>query len=91
MKPPATTKVSVIIPCRNERDGVEGCLHSICAQQEPFGGFEVVVADGMSTDGTRDLLNQFAAHAPRLLAGRLRRGRSGDLRRSGGALRAAMK
>jgi len=46
-KPPT---VSVIIPCRNEADHIASTLQSILAQQPPPGGFEVIVADGMSND-----------------------------------------
>jgi len=51
-----TPIVSVIIPCRNERHHIEACLSSVLAQEEPQGGFEVIVADGMSDDGTREIL-----------------------------------
>jgi glycosyltransferase involved in cell wall biosynthesis len=50
----APPKVSVIMPCRNEARYIEPALASILAQQEPPGGFEVIVADGLSNDGTRD-------------------------------------
>ncbi len=49
-------QVSVIIPCRNERSHIEKCLVSTLNQLEPEGGFEVIVADGMSDDGTREIL-----------------------------------
>ena len=48
--------VSIIVPCRNERDYIENSVRSILAQKPPPGGFEVIVADGMSDDGTRDIL-----------------------------------
>jgi succinoglycan biosynthesis protein ExoA len=50
--------VSVILPCRNEAQHIEDCLNSILQQQEPEGGFEIIVADGMSGDGTREILAQ---------------------------------
>src|SRR5947209_8575074 len=49
---------SVIIPCRNEVDHIEMCLRSVLSQQRPEGGFEVIVADGMSDDGTRDVIRK---------------------------------
>lgn len=58
--------VSIIIPCRNEFGHIRECLKSVFRQEEPPGGFEVIVADGMSTDGTCALLNQMAAREPRL-------------------------
>ncbi|MGO8930983.1 MAG: glycosyltransferase family 2 protein [Limisphaerales bacterium] len=50
--------VSVIIPCRNEAECIEGCLASVLAQEEPAGGFEVIIADGMSEDGTREAIGK---------------------------------
>jgi glycosyltransferase involved in cell wall biosynthesis len=47
--------VSVIIPVRNEVTVIEGAVASALAQ-ECAGELEVVVADGMSTDGTREVL-----------------------------------
>lgn len=58
--------VSVVVPCRNEKDHIEGVVQSILAQEQPPGGFEVIVADGMSDDGTRAILNRVAASEPRL-------------------------
>jgi glycosyltransferase involved in cell wall biosynthesis len=50
-------KVSVLIPCRNEVQYIERCIRSICSFDQPPGGFEVIVIDGMSTDGTREILS----------------------------------
>jgi len=48
--------VSVVLPCRNEAAHIEDCLRSILGQEEPKAGFEVIIADGMSDDGTREVL-----------------------------------
>ena len=45
--------VSVILPCRNENRQIETSLGHILNQETVPGGFEVIVADGMSDDGTR--------------------------------------
>jgi succinoglycan biosynthesis protein ExoA len=58
--------VSVIVPCRNEGGHIEHALQTILRQQAPPGGFEVLVADGMSTDQTRVVLERFAANHPNL-------------------------
>ena len=58
--------VSVIVPCRNERDYIENSVRSILAQEPPPGGFEVIVADGMSDDGTRDILKRLTEEDSRL-------------------------
>jgi GT2 family glycosyltransferase len=62
----ATVRVSVVIPCRNEAKHIIACLRSVLAQEPPDGGFEVVVADGMSTDGTRELVRESFRSNPRL-------------------------
>jgi succinoglycan biosynthesis protein ExoA len=61
-----TPMVSVVVPCRNEKDHIHACLRSILAQELSPEGFEIIVADGMSDDGTRDILEQLAAEDPRL-------------------------
>src|SRR5690349_16126743 len=58
--------VSVVVPCRNEQRHIEACLQSILAQRPPTGGFEVIVADGMSDDGTRKILERLSNDNPRL-------------------------
>lgn len=63
MHTPAPT-VSIVIPCRNEKDHIESCLRSILAQDALPGGFEIIVADGMSDDGTREMLDRLADHTP---------------------------
>jgi succinoglycan biosynthesis protein ExoA len=54
----AVPLVSIIIPCRNEHGFIEDCLSSTLKQIEPDGGFEIIVADGMSDDDTRDILQR---------------------------------
>jgi GT2 family glycosyltransferase len=58
--------VSIIIPCRNEREHIEKCVRSVLRQEGPSEGFEVIVADGMSDDGTREILAQLVSEDPRL-------------------------
>ncbi len=45
--------VSVIMPVRDEEKFIGACLGSVLAQDYPRDRMEVVVADGLSTDGTR--------------------------------------
>lgn len=52
--------VSVIIPCRNERDHVSRCLRSVAENGYP-GKLEIIVVDGMSHDGTREVLRELEA------------------------------
>src|SRR5262249_52738269 len=58
--------VSVIVPCRNERDHIESCMRSILRHQPPKGGFEVIIADGMSDDGSREILERIQREDLRL-------------------------
>jgi len=58
--------ISVIVACRNEREYIESCVRSILAQEPPPGGFEIIVADGMSDDGTCDILARLVNENPHL-------------------------
>ena len=49
--------VSIVIPCRNEVSCIQACLDSILAQDYPREKLEVLVIDGMSDDGTREIVN----------------------------------
>ncbi len=62
----AAPAVSIVVPCRNERDHIETVLQSILAQDPPPGDFEVIVADGMSDDGTREILARISQEDSRL-------------------------
>lgn len=55
--------VSVIIPVRNEVSNLAAAINS-ALRQDYQGSLEVVVADGMSSDGTRELLEQISADNP---------------------------
>jgi succinoglycan biosynthesis protein ExoA len=61
-----TADVSVIIPCRNEAPFLDACLASIRQQQLGDLTIEILVIDGGSTDGTREMLQEWQAREPRL-------------------------
>lgn len=46
--------VSVIAPCRNETAFIENAIKSILSGDYPSDKIEVIIVDGMSSDGTRD-------------------------------------
>src|SRR5919206_2010199 len=56
---PITLRVSVVIPCFNERESITTLLDRV--QAVPIQK-EVVVVDDCSNDGTRELLKQRADH-----------------------------
>jgi glycosyltransferase involved in cell wall biosynthesis len=46
--------ISVVIPCRNEAKAIEATVQAILKSDYP--NLEILVVDGMSEDGTRDIL-----------------------------------
>jgi glycosyltransferase involved in cell wall biosynthesis len=50
--------VSVILPVRNEAAYIRRSLGSVLAQDYPDGRLEILVIDGMSTDGTRETIKE---------------------------------
>lgn len=56
--------VSVIIPARNEEKYISKCLDSIVAQDYPKDKLEVLVIDGMSEDGTREIVKDYSRKYP---------------------------
>ncbi|MFO1449155.1 MAG: glycosyltransferase family 2 protein [Opitutaceae bacterium] len=58
--------VSVIVPVRNERGYIGAFLDRVFTQID-MPSFEVIVADGLSDDGTRELLDERAGQDKRLL------------------------
>lgn len=59
-------KISVIIPCFNEKDYIENCLHSVyeCIAADSIFTYEIIVADGGSDDGTLDILYKLQSLNP---------------------------
>ncbi|HWX38437.1 MAG TPA: glycosyltransferase family 2 protein [Candidatus Sulfotelmatobacter sp.] len=55
----ASTDVSVIVPCRNEIREIRAFLDCILRQELGELEMEVLIADGMSDDGTRAVLDEF--------------------------------
>jgi poly-beta-1,6-N-acetyl-D-glucosamine synthase len=55
------TKISVIIPARNEEDNIGQLLKALEKQTYPSSLFEVIVVDDHSTDNTANIIRQFPA------------------------------
>lgn len=62
--PSAVPQVTIVVPCRNEERYLVECLDSILACDYPADRLEVLVVDGMSDDGTRAMLGEYAARHP---------------------------
>ncbi|CAN5740148.1 hypothetical protein BH11PSE8_BH11PSE8_17830 [soil metagenome] len=59
--------VSVIVPCRNERAHIEAFCDGVMRQALPEGWtLQLLIADGMSDDGTRELLARITEADPRI-------------------------
>lgn len=53
------TRVTIIIPARNEAMNIGRCLNAIIEQRYPSGLFEVIVVDDHSTDDTALIVESF--------------------------------
>jgi succinoglycan biosynthesis protein ExoA len=58
--------VTVIIPCRNESDYIEDSVTSILNQKDLPGEIEIIVVDGFSDDGTKEILAELQMDFPNL-------------------------
>lgn len=60
-------RVSVIIPCYNEQSTINLLLEALYAQSFPRQELEIIIADGMSTDHTRQRIAEFQGAHPDLI------------------------
>ena len=58
--------IAVIIPCRNERAHIEAFFDGLISQKTGGLEWQAWIADGMSTDGTRECVLEFAASDRRI-------------------------
>jgi len=59
--------VSVIIPCFNEARSIQALLQALYDQSFPRTNLEILIADGLSTDETREVITQFQVTHPDML------------------------
>ncbi len=59
-------RVTIAMPAYNEEKYIEACIASVQAQDYPAELIEILVADGRSTDRTRDILAELAGDDPRI-------------------------
>lgn len=58
--------ISIIVPCFNEERTIGLLLEAIAQQTIPLEQMEVVIADGLSTDRTREVIQEFQRAHPAL-------------------------
>jgi len=56
--------VSIVIACRNEEKFIGKCLDSLMGQGYPKDKLEVLVVDGMSSDKTREVVQEYTRDHP---------------------------
>jgi succinoglycan biosynthesis protein ExoA len=57
-------KISVLIPTYNEQDTITSCIESLLDGDYPVGTLEFIIADGGSTDNTRQEVEHFRRRCP---------------------------
>ena len=62
------TRISIIIPARNEGEFIGRCLDSICNQTYPTDLFEVLVVDDHSTDNTPAIIRSYESKNVKLIS-----------------------
>jgi glycosyltransferase involved in cell wall biosynthesis len=59
-------RVTIAMPSFNEEHYIEACIASVQAQDYPAELIEILIADGRSTDKTREILERLSAADPRI-------------------------
>lgn len=62
------TKITIIIPARNEACNIAACLDAVCSQSYPNNLFEVLVVDDHSTDDTAAIIQSYATRHVKLIS-----------------------
>lgn len=58
--------ITIIMPVRNEARFIRDTLGQLLEQDYPRDCFEIIVADGMSDDGTQDIVNKLSGDHPQV-------------------------
>jgi glycosyltransferase involved in cell wall biosynthesis len=59
--------ISIIMPIRNEADFIERAIRSVLDNDYPAGRMEILVVDGLSDDGTREIVARLSKADSRLM------------------------
>lgn len=62
----STPMVTIAMPAFNEERYIEGCIRSVWAQDYPKDRLEILVADGRSSDRTREILEELTRQDRRI-------------------------
>ncbi len=81
--PELTRKISVIIPAYNVKDLVVKCLDSIVSQDYPSELMQIIAVDDGSTDGTAEVLDDYAIKHPQVTVLHKKNGGSSSARNLG--------
>ncbi|KEZ85453.1 succinoglycan biosynthesis protein exoa [Clostridium sulfidigenes] len=57
-----TKTVSIVIPCRNEKKYIGKCIDSFLKQTYPKNLYEILICDGMSIDGSREIIKKYESN-----------------------------
>ncbi len=58
--------LSVVVPCFNEENYIENCILSLLQNGYPTSQMEILIVDGMSEDGTRELVLNLSKEFPQV-------------------------
>jgi len=58
--------VSIVIPVFNEAEAIQRCIKSILNQDYPQSKIEIIVVDGLSQDGSREVVQRLAEDHPNI-------------------------
>ena len=58
--------VSIVVAALNEVASIRSCLEALGSQTYPHDQLEIIVSDGMSNDGTREIVLEMGARDPRI-------------------------
>ncbi len=58
--------VSIICPIRNEKSFIQSCIDTLLSQDYPKDKMEIILVDGMSNDGTREIIKDNIEQYPQI-------------------------
>jgi succinoglycan biosynthesis protein ExoA len=64
---PAYKNVSIVVACRNESRHIRAFIQSFLGQDFDGFGYEIIIADGASDDGTREILSELEREEPHVV------------------------